>query len=205
MPSDDASGDNSVTRLIQSAERGDQRAADLLLEAVYDELRSLAAARIAREKPGQTITATVLVHEAYLRLLGNDDRAWNGRAHFFGAAAEAMRRILIEQARRKATERHGGGREREPLVDAIVTMPDDGTDLIALSEALDRLEAEDSTKAAIVKLRYFAGMTLVQAADALGISRATADRYWTYSRARLYLWVDGAAPPGPPGPVQAIE
>jgi len=195
MPSEDASGDSSVTRLIQSAERGDTRAADLLLEAVYDELRSLAAARIAREKPGQTITATVLVHEAYLRLLGNDDRAWSGRAHFFGAAAEAMRRILIEQARRKASQRHGGGREREPLADALVMMPDDGTDLLALNEALDRLEAEDPTKAALVKLRYFAGMTLVQAADALGISRATADRYWTYSRARLYLWVDGADPP----------
>lgn len=180
---------SAVTRMIRDLEAGDARAADRLLEAVYDELRALAAARLRRERPGQTLEATALVHEAYLRLLGNDDGKWNDRAHFFGAAAEAMRRILVEQARRKAAAVHGGGREREDLHDSMIAVRDDNTDIVSLSDALDRLEMEDPVKAQLVKLRYFVGLTIPQAADALGISHATAERYWTYSRARLYQWL----------------
>ena len=175
--------------MIHDLEAGDARAADRLLEAVYDELRALAAAHLRRERPGQTLEATALVHEAYLRLLGNDDGKWNDRAHFFGAAAEAMRRILVEQARRKAAAVHGGGREREDLHDSMIAVRDDNTDILSLSDALDRLEMEDPVKAQLVKLRYFVGLTIPQAADALGISHATAERYWTYSRARLYQWL----------------
>ncbi len=184
-------GDRSsaVTQMIQDMEAGDTRAADRLLEAVYDELRALAAARLRRERPGQTLEATALVHEAYMRLLGSSDGKWNDRAHFFGAAAEAMRRILVDQARRKAAAVHGGGREREALHDAMIMVRDDDTDLISLSEVLERLEREDPVKAQLVKLRYFVGLTVPQAAQALGISHATAERYWTYSRARLYQWL----------------
>jgi RNA polymerase sigma factor (TIGR02999 family) len=188
-------GPDDITRLIEAAGSGDSRAADDLLKAVYDELRTVAAARMAREKPGQTMQATALVHEAYLRLVGNDDEAWNGRAHFFGAAAEAMRRILIEQARKKATVRHGGGRGREDLEQATIAVHEDVTDLQALNEALDRLDREDPAKATLVKLRYFTGLTIPQAADALGISHATAERHWAYSRARLYQWMTGSGRP----------
>ena len=170
-------------------EAGDVRAADRLLEAVYDELRALAAARLRRERPGQTLDATALVHEAYIRLLGSEDGKWDNRAHFFGAAAEAMRRILVDQARRKAAPVHGGGREHEALRESIISVRGDDTDLISLSDALERLEREDSVKAQLVKLRYFVGLTIPQAAEALGISHATAERYWTYSRARLYQWL----------------
>lgn len=180
----------SITRLIHDVESGDDTAADRLLEAIYDELRALAAARLRQEKPGHTLEATALVHEAYLRLVGSNSEDWNGRAHFFGAAAEAMRRILIEQARRRDALAHGGGRDREPLHDSMIAVrADDRTDLVALSDALQRLEREDAVKAQLVKLRYFAGLTIPQAAEALGISHATAERYWTYSRARLYQWL----------------
>ena len=180
---------SEVTRMIQDMDAGDVRAADRLLVAVYDELRALAGARLRREHPGQTLEATALVHEAYLRLLGSNNGKFNDRAHFFGAAAEAMRRILVEQARRKAAAVHGGGREREDLHDSIIAVRDDDTDLISLSEVLERLEREDPVKAQLVKLRYFVGLTIPQAAEALGISHATAERYWTYSRARLYQWL----------------
>lgn len=179
----------AITQMIHDLEAGDTRVADRLLEAVYDELRALAAARLRKERPGQTLEATALVHEAYMRLLGNDDGKWNNRAHFFGAAAEAMRRILVDQARRKAAAVHGGGQEREAIADSIIAVRDDDTDLISLSEVLERLEREDPVKAQLVKLRYFVGLTIPQAAQALGISHATAERYWTYSRARLYQWL----------------
>ncbi len=164
-----------------------------LLGEVYDELRRLAAAKLAREKPGQTVQATALVHEAYLRLAdtppGHTPR-WDNRAHFFAAAAEAMRRILIEQARRKHAIKHGGDRDRIDLHDsAIVVTEDDSVDILALSAALDRLHAEDPDKAALVTLRHFAGLTIELAAEALGISHATAERWWAYSRLRLFQWM----------------
>lgn len=164
-----------------------------LLEEVYDELRRLAAAKLAREKPGQTVQATALVHEAYMRLAdappGHTPR-WDNRGHFFAAAAEAMRRILIEQARRKHAIKHGGERQRMELHDsAIIITEDDSVDILALSAALDRLHAEDPNKAALVKLRHFAGLTIEQAAAALDISHATAERWWSYSRLRLYQWI----------------
>lgn len=179
-----------ITELLAAAGDSDSgTASELLLEAVYDELRRLAAARVAREPAGQTMQATELVHEAYLRLVESSP-SWNSRAHFFGAAAEAMRRILVERARRKAARRRGGGHRREQLAeDLIEVRDDDDTDLEALSLALDRLEREDATKAAVVKLRYFIGLTIPQTADALEISHATAERYWAYSRARLFRWV----------------
>ena len=181
-----APASEQVTRLMQEISGGDTHAADRLLDVVYDELRRLAAARLARERPGQTLQATALVHEAYLRLIGKADPGWRNRAHFFGAAAEAMRRILVEQARRKQSLRHGGGHQREELRDSAIACEDDSTDLVALSEALDRLSAEDPRKAELVKLRYFTGLTIAEAAAAMNISHATAERYWTYSRLRLF-------------------
>ncbi len=176
----------------------DQRASARLLEEVYDELRRLAAARIAREKPGQTIQATALVHEAYLKIIDGTEGGrsgggkWDNRGHFFAAAAEAMRRILIDQARRKNAVVHGGDRNREELREsAIIVAADEAVDVIALSAALDRLHEEDPDKAALVKLRHFAGLTIEQAADALGISHATAERWWAYSRLRLFQWIRG--------------
>lgn len=165
--------------------------AEELLSVLYDELRKLANSMVAREKPGQTIQPTELVHEAYLRLVGHDDNAWNGRSHFFGAAAEAMRRILIQRARRKAALCHGGGCRREEFADSLIEVikPDD--DLLAIDEVLQLLEQESETKAKLVKLRYFIGLTIPQAAEVMGISRATAERYWAYSRARLYQWLVG--------------
>jgi RNA polymerase sigma factor (TIGR02999 family) len=175
-----------LTRILQAVRRGEERAADHLLEALYKELRALAAARLARERPGQTLQATALVHEAYLRLLGGRESNWENRAHFFGAAAEAMRRILVERARRKARLRHGGGRRREELVEADLVVGPPSVDLLALDEALDRLSTEDRAKAELVKLRFFAGLEIPEAARILGISRATADRHWAYARAWLY-------------------
>jgi RNA polymerase sigma factor (TIGR02999 family) len=172
-----------ITRLFQST---DPHAADELLKLVYDELRRLAVQRLAREKPGQTLDPTGLVHEAYLRLVGkNAQQAWDGRGHFFAAAAEAMRRILIENARRKKRQRHGGDRRRVPLRnDALLdrTTPDE---LLDLDEALTRLTAEDAAAAEVVKLRLYAGLSIEQASLALGISRASAYRHWTYARAWL--------------------
>jgi len=184
-----------VTCLIRDIQQGDANAASSLLTVVYDELRRLAAARIAGERPGQTLQATALVHEAYLRLIGNSDPGWRNRGHFFAAAAEAMRRILVEQARRKTSVRGGGGRKRHELHDSAIAVEDDTIDLIALSEALDRLTAEAPRKSELVKLRYFTGLTIAEAAAAMGISHATAERYWAYSRLKLYQWMNGPDAP----------
>src|SRR5262245_54639220 len=176
-----------VTRILLDIERGDAQAAEQLLPLVYDELRKLAAQRLAREKPGQTMQATGLVHEAYLRLVdGEQADGWNGRGHFFAAAAEAMRRILIENARRKKADKRGGQRTRVSLdhVDAASIAPPD--ELLALDEALERLEIHDSVAGKLVKLRYYAGLSLEQAAQALDISSATAYRHWSFGRAWLH-------------------
>jgi RNA polymerase sigma factor (TIGR02999 family) len=176
-----------VTRILSQIESGDPSAAEKLLPLVYQELRKLAAAKLSQEKPGQTLQPTVLVHEAYLRLVDvAQPQPWNGRGHFFAAAAEAMRRILIENARRKQSERNGGGRRRLDL-DAVNpgTKPRD-EELLALDEALARLEERWPEKANLVKLRYFAGMTIPEAAQAMDISHATAERYWTFARAWLH-------------------
>jgi RNA polymerase sigma factor (TIGR02999 family) len=175
-----------VTRIINAIEGGDVRAADELLPLVYKELRQLAARRMKQEKPGQTLQATALVHEAYIRLIGAESQNWNSRAHFFAAAAEAMRRILINNARRKKRLRHGGDRQRIDLdkVDLSIDGPSD--ELIALDEALVKLAIEDPVKADLVKLRYFAGLTNSQAAEILKISIATANRHWSYARSWLF-------------------
>jgi RNA polymerase sigma factor (TIGR02999 family) len=178
---------SDVTRILEALGQGDRGAAKQLLPLVYDELRRLAAQKLAREKPGQTLDATALVHEAYLRLVGAADRPhWEGRGHFFAAAAEAMRRILIDQARRKQSQRQGGGLNRVPLEHAEIAAPEPALDILAVNEALERFEALDPLKANLVKLRYFAGLTIPQAAEALGISATTADRYWAYARAWLH-------------------
>jgi RNA polymerase sigma factor (TIGR02999 family) len=177
---------SDVTRILSAIEQGDPRAAEQLLPLVYDELRKLAALRLAHEKPGQTLQATALVHEAYLRLVDSDPaRTWDGRGHFFAAAAEAMRRILVENARRKGTRKHGGDQRRADLdLDALVA-PGPEMDLLALDAALDRLAERDPQKARLVELRYFAGLTGDQAAAVLGISPSSVDRQWTYTRAWL--------------------
>ncbi len=175
-----------VTRILAAIEDGDTRAVDELLPIVYNELRHLAARKLAQEPSGQTLQATALVHEAYIRLIGSERPDWDGRAHFFAAAAEAMRRILVERARRKARLKHGGGRKRFELDEADLIAEPESQRLLALDEALQRLAREDPIKADLVKLRYFAGLTVEQAAEVLGISRATADRYWSYARAWLY-------------------
>lgn len=180
---------NEVTRILSAIEQGDRQAAEQLLPLVYDELRRLAERKLAQERPGQTLQATALVHEAYLRLVGPDqDQRWDGRGHFFAAAAEAMRRILIENARRKIAARHGGGRERERLerFELAAAELTDPLDLLDLDEALTQLAATDAEAARLVELRYFAGLTLPQAAEVLGISPRSADRLWAYARAFLY-------------------
>ena len=176
---------SEVTSILSAIEQGDARAADQLFPLVYDALRKLAAAKLADEAPGQTLQATALVHEAYLRLVETEAQQWNSRGHFFAAAAEAMRRILVDRARKKQSAKHGGGREREPLDEAQVMAPEVGEDLVALDEALEQLEARDAEAAKLVKLRFFAGLTSAQAAETLGISPRTADRVWTYARAFL--------------------
>jgi RNA polymerase sigma factor (TIGR02999 family) len=186
---------SDVTRILSSIEQGDPHAARRLLPLVYGELRRLAAAKLGREKPGQTLQPTALVHEAYLRLVGGQDELkWENRRHFFAAAAEAMRRILIEHARRKNRLKHGGGRKREELreIEALVSLPSDN--LLALDEGLALLAREDPAKAELVKLRFFAGLSVEESAACLGISRATADRYWAYARAWLYEHLRGQAP-----------
>ncbi|HKS37633.1 MAG TPA: ECF-type sigma factor [Verrucomicrobiae bacterium] len=177
---------NGVTRILLAIEKGDAVAADELLPLVYHELRKLAAHKMANEAPGQTLQPTALVHEAYLRLVGNEDKKWAGRAHFFAAAAEAMRRILIDNARRKRAQRHGGGHQRVDVQDVEIATEADDEQLLAINEALDRLAARDKVKAELVKLRYFVGMTIEETARILGISEPTAKRYWTYARAWLY-------------------
>lgn len=178
---------SDVTEILQAAERGDPAASEQLLPLVYEELRKLAAARIAGEKPGQTLQPTALVHDAYIRLVdGEKAVSWKSRGHFFGAAAEAMRRILVESARRKQAEKHGGGASREELPDDLAAPVSHGEDLVALDEALCRLERHDPNAARLVKLRFFAGMSHQDAANALGISRGAADRLWALSRAWLF-------------------
>ncbi|HEY1375926.1 MAG TPA: ECF-type sigma factor [Gemmataceae bacterium] len=184
-----------VTQLLTAAEAGDPRAAAQLLPLVYDELRQLAAARLAAEQPGQTLQPTALVHEAYLRLAGGGPaHGWNGRGHFFAAAAEAMRRILVEAARRKKTEKHGGGRRRVELGDHLPAPGPAPDQLLAVDDALGRLGAEDPTAAELVKLRYYAGLSVEEAGDALGLSRATAYRLWAYARSWLRCAVSGGPP-----------
>jgi len=178
---------SDVTRHLSQIEQGEPQAARKLLPLVYDELRKLAVARLAAEKPGQTLQPTALVHEAYLRLVRDQGQApWNGRGHFFGAAAEAMRRILIEQARRKDRRRYGGEMQRVDLDSQAEIGEQVDDNLIALDEALQRLEKEDSAAAAVVKLRYFAGLTIEEAAEALELSVRTANRHWAYAKAWLY-------------------
>jgi len=178
---------NEISRILFAIEEGDPQAAEHLLPLVYDVLRKLAAQKLAHEKPGQTLEATALVHEAYLRLVDTDKVPhWNSRGHFFSAAAEAMRRILVENARRKKALRRGGDRQRLNLDLAQPTAPQLGDDLLALDEALKQLAAKDPTKAELVKLRYFAGLTMEQTSEALDISLATANRYWNHARAWLH-------------------
>lgn len=175
-----------LTRILAAASSGDQQAAADLLPLVYTELRTLAAARLAAEPAGQTLQATALVHEAYLRLVGSADAArWDHRGHFFGAAAEAMRRILVDSARRKRAEKHGGSRQRTDLHSATMADALDPDSLLDLDEALTAFEAVDPEKAALVRLRFFAGLSESEAAECLGISRATASRHWTFARAWL--------------------
>jgi RNA polymerase sigma factor (TIGR02999 family) len=175
-----------VTRIINAIQQGDARAADELLPLVYQELRRLAAQKLSHEPPGQTLQATALVHEAYLRLVGAEEQNWAGCTHFFCAAAEAMRRILIDNTRRKKRLKRGGDRERVTLDDAEFAIEAPSDDLIALDEALVKLASIDKIKADLVKLRYFAGLTIDQAAELLGISQTTAKRHWRYTRAWLY-------------------
>jgi RNA polymerase sigma factor (TIGR02999 family) len=176
-----------VTHILAAIEAGDPRAAAQLLPLVYDELRKLAAAKMASERPDHTLDATALVHEAYLRLIDSKPaQNWNGRGHFFATAAEAMRRILIESARRQASLKHGGDRERCELDESNLVAPEDSGDLLALDEALALLAMEDPTAAELVKLRYFAGLTSQQAAAVLGMSARSADRAWAFARAWLF-------------------
>jgi RNA polymerase sigma factor (TIGR02999 family) len=178
---------SEVTRILSAIEQGDPHAAEQLLPLVYDELRQLAAQKLAQEKPGQTLQSTALVHEAYLRLVGTGQEPhWDNRRHFFAAASEAMRRILVENARRKQADKHGGGRQRRDLdAEALVAPESNNMDLIALDAALNRLAEQDPLKAKLVELRYFAGLTGDQAAAALGMSASSADRLWVYTRAWL--------------------
>jgi RNA polymerase sigma factor (TIGR02999 family) len=180
----------NVTQLLEAARCGDRQAASELLPLVYDELRKLAAAKMAHEKPGQTLDATALVHEAYLRLVG--DQQFDGRGHFFAAAAEAMRRILVEQARRKGRTRHGGDRIRVPLPEEIEGAVKADEDVIAVSEALDKLSASAPQAAELVKLHYFAGLTIDQSATALNISPRKAYMIWAYARAWLFRALGGS-------------
>jgi len=184
---------SDVTRILSAIEQGDPHAASQLLPLVYDELRRLAAQKLAHETPGQTIQPTELVHEAYLRLVGADEgKEWDDRGHFFAAAAEAMRRILVENARRKRSLKRGGGLKRHSLDDVQPAVRDADDDLLAIDEALVKFAEKDPVKAELVKLRYFAGCTSEQAARVLGISVATAERYWSYARAWLHQEISGA-------------
>jgi RNA polymerase sigma factor (TIGR02999 family) len=181
-----------VTRILSAIDLGNPQAAEQLLPLVYDELRKLAVQKLAREKPGQTLQATALVHEAYLRLVGPDSqRSWNDRGHFFAAAAQAMRRILVDNARRKRAQKHGAGFQRQSLDAIAAPEPEIDDELVALDEALEKLAEADPIKARLVELRYFAGLTGEQAAQVLEISPATADRHWAFARAWLRMAVRG--------------
>jgi RNA polymerase sigma factor (TIGR02999 family) len=182
-----------VTQILGQIEQGDPHAAEKLLPLLYDELRKLAAQKLVHEKPGQTLQATALVHEAYVRLVDVDEsQHWNSRGHFFGAAAEAMRRILVEKARRRARSKHGGDRNREELESSQIVAPAVSEDLLALDEALNRLAEHDPPSAELVKLRYFAGLTIPQAAEILGVSPRKADFIWSFARAWLRREMEGA-------------
>jgi RNA polymerase sigma factor (TIGR02999 family) len=187
-----------VTRILSAIEQGDPHAADQLLPLVYDELRKLAAQKLAQEKPGQTLQATALVHEAYLRLVASPERQsgepephWNSRGHFFAAAAEAMRRILVEQARRKNADKRGGRRRRVALDDADPGYTPPDADLLAIDEALTRLADQEPQSARLIQLRYFAGLSMEEAAEIVGISRSSAYEHWAYARVRLRCLLDG--------------
>ena len=191
---------SEATRLIDAVEKGERQAAGQLLPLVYEELRKLAAQRLAQEKPGQTLQATALVHEAYLRLVDvKDSRHWDGRGHFFAAAAEAMRRILVDNARRRSRIKHGGDRQRVDLhtadLQATAAAPDE---LLLIDDSIARLATEDSKAAELVKLRYFAGLSIEQAADVLGLSRSSAYEHWTYARAWLHCELRGERNVSPP-------
>jgi len=195
---------SEVTRILSAIEQGDPNAAAQLLPLVYEELRQLAAEKMAQEKPGQTLQATALVHEAYVRLVDVDKaQRWNSRGHFFAAAAEAMRRILVENTRRKRSLKRGGAGRRVDLDESVTYAQEPADDLLALNEALDQLARDDPKKAELVKLRYFTGLSVQEAADVLGISRATADRYWAYAKVWLYCAISGEGKPDaggiPPG------
>jgi RNA polymerase sigma factor (TIGR02999 family) len=180
----------NVTHVLSAIEQGDPHAAEQLLPLVYDELRKLAAAKLAQEKPGQTLQATALVHEAYLRLVDRElAPQWNGRTHFFRAAAEAMRRILVDRARGKRSKKRGGGRQQFDLELAAEVVEEADDEIVALDEALEAFTRHDPAKAELVKLRYFAGLSVEEAASLLGISRATADRHWRYAKTWLYCAV----------------
>ncbi len=186
---------NDVTRILSAIENGDPNAASELLPLIYDELRKLAAQKLAREQPGQTLEATALVHEAYLRLVGDGDaKCWDRRGHFFAAAATAMHRILIERARQKRRQIHGGGRHRRELHLDLAASPEADQELLALDSALTKLAERDPVKAQLVELRYFTGLSGEDAAKILGISARTADRYWVYARAWLRREMEGASP-----------
>jgi RNA polymerase sigma factor (TIGR02999 family) len=182
---------SDISRILDEIRQGEPAATEKLLPHVYDELRRLAAARLAQEKPGQTLQATALVHEAYLRLVGGSPNEWDNRGHFFAAAAEAMRRILVEQARRKQRVRHGGGKKRVDLEEACSLVQPHSDELLALDEALTRLAALKPVRAEVVKLRFFAGLTMAEIARTLEISLPTAERYWAFARTWLYAELQG--------------
>lgn len=186
---------SDVTRILESIEHGDPKAAEELLPLVYGELRKLAAAKMAYEAPGQTLQPTALVHEAWLRMVGDQNSKFANRAHFFAAAAEAMRRILIDRARRKRAARHGGDQQRVEIEEADIGMPDHDSDqLLAVNEAIDKLAAVDRVEAELVKLRYFVGLTIEETAAILGVSPRTAKNYWTHARAWLFREIKKDAP-----------
>jgi RNA polymerase sigma factor (TIGR02999 family) len=185
---------SDVTRILDAIQQGDAKAAEELLPLVYEELRKLAAHRMAHESPGQTLQPTALVHEAWLRLTANENVQWDGRTHFFGAAAEAMRRILIDNARRKRAARHGGGQQRLDLEQLEIAAPAQDDELLAINDALEKLAEHDRQKAELVKLRYFVGLTLEEAAEILGISGPMAKRHWTYARAWLFRELNEKTP-----------
>lgn len=177
---------SDITRILSAMEQGDAKAMDELLPLVYEELRLLAAQKLSHESPGQTLQATALVHEVYLRLVGDEPQSWDNRGHFFAAAAEAMRRILVENARRKKRQKHGGDRRRLDLATVDPALDGPSEDILALDEAIEKLAQNDPEAAGLVKLRYFSGLTVPEAAKALGLALRTAEREWAYARAWLY-------------------
>jgi RNA polymerase sigma factor (TIGR02999 family) len=184
---------NDVTQILGAMQQGDPKAADELLPLVYQELRRLAAGRMANELPGQTLQPTALVHEVWLKLVGNEQQTWQNRAHFFGATAEAMRRILIDNARRKRAQKHGGGQQRLDIADLDLAGEAKDDELLAVHEALDQFAAQDKEKAELVKLRYFAGLSFEEVAEVLNISVPTAKRWWAYARASLFQEIKSSA------------